>query len=428
MLSLTRRRLGQLLGGAAAASVAFGALGRTARAQTRLRLFWWGNPDRDRRTFEVVDLYQQKHPDVVVDAESLSWPDYWPKMATQAAGGNMADVIQMDYRYMFEYARRQQLEPLDGYQGSAFDLSQFNPDFLDSGRVDGALYAVPMGGNSTSAFYDKTKLDELGIAMPDHLWTYDDLREIAKAIAEATPEGYWGASDNGDNEQGLEIFVRQRGKALYTEDGQMAFDEEDVVDYFGFWDGMRRDGLVPPPDVQASDTGDLDKLMITTGKAAIDFANSNQLVGIQALTQNTIELQMYPNAAGGQPGQYLKPAMQLSLAATGQNKEAAAQLLGFFVTDLEAGEIQGVERGVPGDAKVRAHIADAVGEQEKKMVDYLDVVATNVSPLPPPPPKGAGEIQLMQLRLYPQVSFERMSVKEAAAQFVREAEAILRRA
>ena len=56
------------------------------------------------------------------------------------------------------------------------------------------------------------------------------------------------------------------------------------------------------------------------------------------------------------------------------------------------------------------------------------LVSTNVSPLPPPPPKGAGEIQLMQLRLYPQVSFERMSVKEAAAQFVREAEAILRRA
>ncbi len=34
------------------------------------------------------------------------WSDYWTKMATQVAGKNMADVIQMDYRYIAEYARR----------------------------------------------------------------------------------------------------------------------------------------------------------------------------------------------------------------------------------------------------------------------------------------------------------------------------------
>ena len=56
-------------------------------AQTRLRLFWWGNPERDKRTFQVVDVYKQKNADVQVDAEAIGWTDYWPKMATRPLAG-----------------------------------------------------------------------------------------------------------------------------------------------------------------------------------------------------------------------------------------------------------------------------------------------------------------------------------------------------
>ena len=426
MRALTRR---SLLGSSAAlVGAAAAGLPGPAQADTRLRLFWWGNPARDKRTFAAIDLYHKLHPDITVNGESASWADYWPKMATQAAGQNMADVVQMDYRYMFEYARRRQLEPLDDYDGKAFDLSGFNKDFLDSGRVGGKLYAVPMGANSTAAFFNKTVFDKAGIPLPDPAWTYADLRTAATAIAKATPDGYWGSADNGNNEQGLEIFVRQRGKALYGEDGQIAFDEGDVADYFGFWDTMRKAGAVPPADVQAQDNGDLDKIMLTTGKAAIDYENSNQLVGIQALMKDVVEPGTYPNAEGGKPGQYMKPAMQLSLARTGQDKEAAAKLLGFFVTDVQAGKILGVERGVPGDAAVRKAVAGEVSPLEKKMIDYLDIVADHVSPLPPPPPKGAGEIEVMLRRLYPEVAFGRVSVKDGAARFMQQAQAILQRA
>jgi multiple sugar transport system substrate-binding protein len=61
------------------------------------------------------------------------------------------------------------------------------------------------------------------------------------------------------------------------------------------------------------------------------------------------------------------------------------------------------------------------------MIDYLTIVADNVSPLPPPPPKGAGEIEQMLLRMYPELTFERLSVADAAGQFYATAESILRR-
>ena len=119
----------------------------------------------------------------------IGWDDYWPKMATQASGRNMADVVQMDYRYLFEYARRNQLEPLDDYIGNGLDLSGFDDEFLDSGRVDGKLYAVPWTSNSIACYYDTDKLAELGVAMPDHSWTWDDLKQIAGEIKKRLPEG-----------------------------------------------------------------------------------------------------------------------------------------------------------------------------------------------------------------------------------------------
>ena len=426
MSRLTRRQFTGRVAGTALASVALGTLGRSVRAETTVRWFWWGNPERNKRTYAVVDLYDQKHPDIAIEAETIGWDDYWAKMATQAAGRNLADVVQMDYRYLFEYARRQQLEPLDDYVGGSLDLSQFDEGFLDSGRVDGKLYAVPWTSNSIACFYDQDKLAELGVVMPDHTWTYDDLRKLAGEIKQQAPEGFWGVADKGHWEPALEVFLRQRGKALYDEEGNLAYEEADVADYFGLWQGMRDDGLVPTPEITVRDT-DLPNMPLTTGTAAIDFAHSNQLVALQALNPRQLAMNMFPNQAGGQPGQYLKPSMLISVSATSQVKDEAVKFTSFLASDLDAAAILRVERGVPGDGRVRDFLVQEVDAQEKMMIDYLATVADNVSPLPPPPPNGAGEIEQMLLRMYPELTFGRLSVADAASQFYATAESILRR-
>src|SRR5438876_194912 len=79
----------------------------------RRRMAWWGGTDRARRTQEALTAYQRANPNIEVATESVGWGDYWTRLATQVAGGNAPDLIQMDYRYIFEYARRRALKPLD---------------------------------------------------------------------------------------------------------------------------------------------------------------------------------------------------------------------------------------------------------------------------------------------------------------------------
>ncbi len=64
----------------------------------------------------------------------------------------------------------------------------------------------------------------------------------------------------------------------------------------------------------------------------------------------------------------------------------------------------------------------------RMQVDYVAAVTKVAVALPPPPPKGAGEIEKLLLRVADSVAFGRASAKDGAGQFVTEAESILARA
>lgn len=423
---LTRRRFGSLLA-TAAALTAFSTKPSLAQEGRRIRLIWWGNPERDKRTYAVVDLFEEAH-DVTVDAEAYSWGDYWAKLATQAAGRSLPDVIQMDYRFIFEYARRGQLALLDSYFGDELQLDDFDQSLLESGKVDGKLYGIAFGGNSVGYAYNKSVLNELKVELPDPIeWTTEDFVAMGHDVKDTLPDGMYFVSNMGREEGMLEIWMRQRGKALYTEDGQLGFDVEDLEEYWSYWLNLQEAGLTPPPDVQTLDSGKIEELMLINRRALFDFLTSNQLVAVQAISVDEFDMTLVPNQAGGQPGQYLKPGAFLSIAETSEDKSTAAELINFFITNPEANDILLIERSVSADASIRERIADKLSPTEQRIIDYLNLTAKHVSPLPPPPPQGAGEIAQALEPAWDAIAFDRTTVEEAAREFYELAAATLER-
>jgi multiple sugar transport system substrate-binding protein len=337
-------------------------------------------------------------------------------------------VIQMDYRYIFEYARRGQIAPLDEFIGNELELGDFDQNQLDSGKVDGKVYGISMGANSMSFVYNKTVLDELGVELPDGTqWTWDDFVALGHEVKDKLPEGMYFASNKGREENMIQTWTRQRGKDLYTEDGQLAFEQQDLQDFWAFWKMMLDEGLVPPADVQALDTGKMDEMMMVNHRSLFDFLHSNQLVAAQNLMEDEIGVIMIPNHADGVPGQYLKPSMLLSMSANSENPSEAAKLLNYFITNEDANDILLIERGVTGDASIRERITANLTDTEKKIIDYLNIVGTHVSPLPPPPPKGAGEIDRAVEPAWDAIAFEQKSVEDGAAEFYEFAQNTLQR-
>ncbi len=262
-------------------------------------------PERDKRTFAVIDIFNGKNAGIVVEGETLGFADYFTKLTTQIAGGNMPDVIQMGYGVMFEYINNGAIVPLDDYVGKSLDISKLDKSALDAGSVDGKLYAVSIGANSHVAMYNTRLYEAAGIKVGENFdpfgWTYDDVARIGKAIKDAT--GIPGTDDNTADYQNFSDFVGQKGATMFT-DGEYSVPQDVVEEYWATWKMIRDAGATVPAEETAALAGvaDLAQTGLVTGKSATSYAWSNQLVGAQALMQDKLGAAMYPNTPAMVPG------------------------------------------------------------------------------------------------------------------------------
>ena len=413
------------------ALLAAGALSPAMAQAERMRMLFWGGQARADRTYGVTDLYTKEFG-TVIEGDFTAFGDYWPKLATQVAGGNSPDLIQMDYRYIVEYATRNSIAPIDEFVGGALDLSDFDADQLEGGKVDGKLYGISLGANSAANILNVAALEEAGVEVPTRDLSYEDLPALAEKFNSGNKRAgmkLW--SDNSFLEPAFENFLRQRGKALYTADAQLAFDAQDAIDWFQLWADLRAAGVTVSPEDQALDANDaIENTMITLGKAASTYAHSNQLVGFQAANKDPLTLTNYPRIkAGAGGGHYRKPSMFFSIGATSAIKEDVAKFINFFIGNNDAVQILGVERGIPCDASARETLAPTLDEQGQTALNYVSNLGDLLGPIPPPPPNAAGEIQNPLLRVKSQeVGFGQLTPEQGGQQFYDEAAAILARA
>ena len=426
MTRLTRRALLGTVGAAAAAS-ALPSMPAFAANRT-IRHYWWGNPERDKRTFQVIEAFQKKNPDVEVSGETIGWGDYWTKMATQTAGRNMADLVQMDYRFLFEYVHRGALKPLDEFTGKSLMIADFDKGPLDGGKVDGKLYALNIGSNSQVIVHNTRAFKEAGVDVDLINWTWEDFSKACEAITSKSGGKVKGSDDLSLMIEAFETWVRQNGREFYGPDGKVTATAEDVSGWWQLWADLRKADVVRDKNKTVILDPPIAESGVAVGDTAMSHFWSNQLVGIQAVAKDKIGAAMVPHKQGGKPGQFIKPSMFLSLTRDAKDTEAAIAYMNAWVNDPEITGILGLERGIPCSPKVRAALAPKLTDVEKLSVDYFDAIQDKVGSLPLPAPKGAGEVRDAFMRIGTDVVLDKMEIAEAADMFIQDAQDIVDRA
>ena len=92
-----------------------------------------------------MDAFMSENPGITTAGETAPFEDFFVRLATQVVGGNPPDLVQMDFRYIAEYADRGALREHDPYLGNVLDLSDIPTDQIDANRVGGKLYGVSLG-------------------------------------------------------------------------------------------------------------------------------------------------------------------------------------------------------------------------------------------------------------------------------------------
>ncbi|WP_085033327.1 ABC transporter substrate-binding protein [Ensifer aridi] len=425
---LINRRTFMLGTAGAAAGIALSPAGSRqafAAESVQLRAMWWGSNDRSKRTLSVARLFQEKNPDIAIVGESLSGEGYWTKLATQMAGRAIADIFQLEPNTISDYSKRGACLALDPFTNSVLDVNAFGQDMLKLTTVDGKLWGVGLGLNSFAMFYDADAFAKAGVTPPALDTTWSEYADIAIEMAKATGKG--GGPYAARYAYVFDAWLRQRGSSLFNENG-LGFGVEEAKEWYAYWEDLRKRGGTVAADVQTLDQNTIDTNCLALGYSAIGMAYSNQLIGYQLIMKSKLAIGMLPRAEkGGPSGHYYRPALIWSIGATSEHGEEAARFISFFVNDVEAGKILGVERGVPMSPTVREAILPQLNPTEAETVKYINALKDQVGSYPAPAPLGATEFDHRVFRpIADELAFERTSVADAAERLVSEGKATIR--
>ncbi|OLS42175.1 ABC transporter substrate-binding protein [Bacillus sp. MRMR6] len=386
-----------------------------------LRIAWWGSQPRHDYTLEIIKMYEEKNPNVKIEAEYAAWDDYWKKLAPQAAANELPDIVQMDLSYFSQYAQNGQVTDLTPYLDKQINTKDIADTIISGGKLGDKLYGINAGVNVVGFHYDQELLKTIGVDSLDENWTWDDYKEIALKAKDA---GLF--MDTGMKaDVFFNYYLRTQGKSLYSKDGASLGYTDDKLfeDFFNMTSGLVKEKAVPTPDYLAQLKGIEDDPVVTQ-KAIGIWQWSNQFVGLQQVANRPLAINNMPGPDSKQ-GLYLKPSMFWSMANNSKHKEEAAKFIDFLINDVEANKLTLGDRGVPGSSVVKDALKPLLSPAQVQVFDYVDWAEENSSSFSGPDPVGAGEVIETLDSIAEQMAYGNLKVEDAAKQFRQQAESVL---
>ena len=394
--------------------------------EVELRVAWWGGQARHDKMNKLFDLFEEKHPNISVAREFTTENQYAEKINTQAAGGNAPDVIQTSSFFQHDFVTRDLMLELDPLVESGdLNTADFDPVDIGGGTVDDKLYAMSLGHNITGVLHNTAMFKKAGLELPKNNWTWDEYVASAKALQKSLGEDAWATEDEGGVYRTLELFIQQRGKSVFKDKG-LGIEKQDLIDWFTFWDQMRKDGLTPPPSIQA-EQGDKtqEQSMLARGKVAMISKSSNQLKIYQGSAKDELGIVSYPMDPNGKKD---IPLIVASLGITKDSKhpKEAALLINFVVNDPDAAAIFKGEHGPQASKRMQEVIKPLLGAPEEKEYAFIGAMMASSKPYPAMP-EGSTSVQKLLLSSNESIAFGKKSIPQAVDEFFQQADQILNR-
>ncbi|WP_022873012.1 ABC transporter substrate-binding protein [Nesterenkonia alba] len=389
-------------------------------ADVTLRMAWWGADYRNTVTEEMIGICEEE-AGVSITPDYTDWEGYWDQLATQTGGGDTPDIIQMDDTYLREYADRGILLDL-----ADVDVSAMDEDSIANGQTEDGQMGITTGVNSMAFLANPEVFAEAGMDLPDDTsWTWDEYRQLVIELTEALPDGWYG--DGGPVQPAdFQIWLRQNGKHLTTDDGDIGFDEADLEEYFEFQLGLIEDGGYPNASLMQEESNAAPgESMFEVGEQALGRWWSNTMPGVSDQAGTDMVMLRWPSATGNSEdnGLWYKSTMLWSGYAGTDHPEETQAVIDCLVNNEEAGRAQGMDRGLPANEQVRdAVVADLEGN-DLAVAEWMDEIEPDIEAQDPEPvpAMGASALQDILGRYSEEVYFERMSPAEAAEAVVAEA-------
>jgi len=248
---------------------------------------------------EIVDTFKAENPNIVLEIDETPWNEFKRKLKMQISASNPPDVFVMDSGYTATL----------GGMGAALDLKpriekdldekDFSKALLAGKDVNGKIWGVPHGLNSTAILYNKDIFDKYGVPYPDENWTYQDMLDIAKKLTidmdkDGVTDIYGLVHASNISEGWLPFITAAGGRPIDETHTKSLFSDPKTVDGIKKYYGTLKDGISPNKEWIAANGNKSSAFYM--GKAAMITA---QMSGVKAINDNATgdfkyDVQMLP--------------------------------------------------------------------------------------------------------------------------------------
>ncbi|WP_225211016.1 ABC transporter substrate-binding protein [Microbacterium commune] len=327
----------------------------------------WSGSEEDTAALEAqIEVAKKQNPDIKIELRTAPWGDFFTKLTTNMASGNMACVTGMNSGQLASYTDGFLKLTADDLKTAGLAESDFADGATEILKNKGDMYGLPFDVATMLAYYNEDMLTSAGAELPTVGWTFDDFEAIA---AKATTGGKYGFGIGMGDFQWQALPIAKSGTQPVAEDGTLQLDDKDFVSASEWYAGLVTDQKVAAPVASASDTG-WGENQFTGQNAAMAVDGTWNAVGY--LTNDAgFKAGLAPLPTGESGDLSLILGSGFGIAKSCENKEAALKVLGSLLSKDAQDYIASSGRSYPARAESQPLYFESLDEAYRDEVQSV---------------------------------------------------------
>ncbi|BDZ54648.1 ABC transporter substrate-binding protein [Agromyces marinus] len=363
---------------------------------------------------DIADAFTAEHPNVTVNLQIAPYKEYFTKLQTSVSGGSAPDVFWMNGPNFQLYASNGVLEPLDD---AGIDTAAYPEGLVDLYTYDGSLYGAPKDFDTVALWYNTELFDAAGVEYPEAGWTWDDLKEKAAALTDASTGTYGIVATQYGQENYYNSIAQAGGEVISADGTTTGYDTPEALAGIELWTDLIAAGSSPTAQ-QMTDTSAEDFFL--SGKAAM-FQNGSWAAGAYAGNPDIADkVDVAPLATGAEGNQSVIHGLANVVNAKSEHVEVAKEFAAFASSEQAADIMAETGTVIPAFEGKQQIWVDALPQYDLQV--YIDALETAVAY---PVSKNTSAWTSLESEILSQVWAGNVSPEDGLAQLAEEMQAAL---
>jgi multiple sugar transport system substrate-binding protein len=347
-------------------STGSGGANGAADADTIVVDMWSGSEDDTAALEAQLEVAKKQNPDLKIELRTAPWGDFFTKLTTNMASGNMACVTGMNSGMLAGYTDGFATLTADDLETAGLAESDFADGATEILKNKGELYGLPFDVATMLTYYNEDQLSAAGADLPEVGWTFDDFETIAK---QATTDGKYGFGIGMGDFQWQALPIAKSGTQPVAEDGTLQLTDKEFASAAEWYAGLVTDQKVAAPVASASDTG-WGENQFTGQNAAMAVDGTWNAVGYLA-NDAGFKAGMAPLPTGDEGNLSLILGSGFGIAKSCENKDAALKVLGSLLSKDAQDYIASSGRSYPARAESQPLYFESLDEAYRDQVQEV---------------------------------------------------------